>query len=371
MYIREGAKCFLRPPFTRRLAEQDILFGNLETPVVPEEKPSMLYKAKLRFNAPPALLDSLVDGGESGAFQGGDLPLFDVLSVVNNHSFDRGVQGLETTIDEVRKRAMVPVGMARELDEEQLAGRYQVIQRNGLNIGFVAFTWGINKGVLSGPTPGYVNEIPFGVPGELPDLAELFQLLRLCREEGADLLVASLHWGYEFEYYPSPNFMQIARLIAASGADLIIGHGPHVIQPLEVLHVNLPEYEGTRHYVRDEQDPSPRTCLVAYSLGNFSTLMTSDPCRIGALLSVEVTRAKQYHLGVERHIIKSAKLNLAYCQHESKLFISKPMTLYDVEWALSPKNPYDRLKKRVEEALDEVGSQRFQWRQSKSPWPEY
>ena len=369
MYHREGAERFLQPPLTKRLAEQDILFGNLETPVVPSQKPSMLHKMSLRFNAPPALLDTLATGGLSGGYDNAEGTLFDVLSVVNNHSFDRGSEGLKTTMFEVAARGMQCVGVSHRLDESQDGGRYVIIERRGLRVGYVAYTWGINKGILDGPTPGYVNEIPFGLRDEIPDISSLARLLRKCRNEGADIVVASLHWGYEFEYYPLPHFMKIARLVAASGADMIVGHGTHVVQPIEVLHVNLPEYEGTSHYVEDLEDTSPRTCLVAYSLGNFTTVMAAGPCRLGALLSVRIARGKTA-TGQSRYLLANASIALTYADHKSKFLSSKPLTMYDVDWALSAQNSNDELRADVERALAKVGKERLgaKWLEGEEQW---
>ena len=369
MYLCEGAEQFLRPPLFKRLKEQDVLFGNLETPVVPSQKPSMLHKFNLRFNAPKELLDTLATGGVACAYDESRGPLFDVLSVVNNHSFDRGLEGLKRTMNEVSARGMVNVGIAQDFAGKEPAGRYVIVQRNGLNVGYVAYTWGINNGILDGPTPDYVNEIPFGQRDKLPDLSQLASLLRKCRTEGADIVVASLHWGYEYEYYPVPHFMKIARLIAASGADLIIGHGTHVVQPIEVLHVNLPEYEGTSHYVEDAEDPSPRTCLVAYSLGNFTTVMTSDPCRVGAFLSVEVGRGKLLS-GGSRCLLTSAKMSLTYAQHKSKFLNSSHMTMRDVKWALSSQNSNEELREKVKVALAKVCPERLgeKWLKGNEPW---
>ncbi len=372
MHIRKGTEDYLRQPLTEKLAQVDFLFGNLESPIVPGEKPGMLHKLGLRFNTAPELLDTLANGGKQGAYVDSNVPLFDILSIVNNHSFDRGVDGLKTTMFEIGARGMHCVGIAKDFNARQDRGRYEIVSRNGLRVGYVAYTWGINAGILDGETPSYVNEIPFGVRDSIPDMSQFTRLLRLCRQEGADLVIASVHWGYEFEYYPEPHFMKLARLLAANGADMVVGHGPHVVQPIEVLHVNIPEYENTNHYVRDEQDDSPRTCLVAYSLGNFTTVMNSLPCRIGGLLTVEVAQGNNLQTGEKRCLLTKAQLSLYFAQHKKRLGKARVVTLRDVSWSMSDANKDSRLKNEVKEALSLIESKRLgqKWLTNDYQWLE-
>jgi poly-gamma-glutamate synthesis protein (capsule biosynthesis protein) len=119
---------------------------------------------------------------------------------------------------------------------------------------------------------------------------------------GAEFRVVALHWGHEFEFFPLPEQVQIARQIIRAGADLIVGTHPHVVQPLEVCFVNgyeeryrrdgldLPALrERTGCLVRDAA-AAPRKGLIAYSVGNFATAMYTPHCRVGLVLSLALTR---------------------------------------------------------------------------------
>jgi poly-gamma-glutamate synthesis protein (capsule biosynthesis protein) len=67
-----------------------------------------------------------------------------------------------------------------------------------------------------------------------------------------DVVVVSVHWGAEFDPVPTDRQRELASAAVEAGADLVVGHHPHVLQPIEVT-----------------TKPTGRTALVAYSLGNF------------------------------------------------------------------------------------------------------
>src|SRR5262249_35796241 len=105
---------------------------------------------------------------------------------------------------------------------------------------------------------------------------------------GVDVRIVSLHWGYEFEYYPDPDVMQVGHEIVRAGADLGLGTHPHVVQPLEVCAVN--GYEAGEGAGRLEAEGPPRKALVAYSLGNFATAMFTPHCQVGLALGLSLAR---------------------------------------------------------------------------------
>ena len=82
------------------------------------------------------------------------------------------------------------------------------------------------------------------------DLEPALQAVREARGR-AEVVVVSVHWGNEYQHLPTKRQRDIARALVGAGCDLLLGHHPHVLQPVEVV-----EAEG-------------RKALVAYSLGNF------------------------------------------------------------------------------------------------------
>lgn len=110
------------------------------------------------------------------------------------------------------------------------------------------------------------------------------------RDGGAELVVVLAHWGYEFEFYPDPHFMVLARRMVAAGADLVLGHGPHVVQPAELCHVNRPDRvpgvgSCSVRSIRGDDDP-PRTAAIFYSLGDFGTTLPTVQQKTGLVATV-------------------------------------------------------------------------------------
>jgi hypothetical protein len=239
LWMRRGYEDFISPSL-RPALKADVLFGNLETPVAPSRPVRERMPDVLRSNAPPALLDTLARHG------------FDVLSVVNNHCLDQGTDGLRQTVAQVRERGMQAIE----------AGTCERLERRGVRVAFLGFAAVVNPRRGLQPPAGAVVR-PNG-EGREPFLAAV----RAARRR-ADLVVVSAHWGYEHEYFPDRRQAGLARALVAAGADLILGHHPHILQPVEFIPRRAGGYG-----------------LVCYSLGNFASVMYTLPCRVGAVARV-------------------------------------------------------------------------------------
>ncbi len=244
------------------LLDGDLRVGNLETPVVQGESTDLSDLGLYTFNSPPALLDGL--------------PL-DLLQLNNNHSVDLGDDGLDATLALVDARGFGVTGV----------DAHATVDVGGLRVAFLSYTWGLNG---RGPSARHdLFVVPFGhlQDGDL-DLGGLAADVASARAGGADVVVVLPHWGFEYEYYADPWFLQLGRRIVAAGADLVVGTGPHVVQPAEICAVNRPEVlpgVGTCS-VRAEGDP--RTAAILYSLGNFDTVQPTIPVQTGLVATVEV-----------------------------------------------------------------------------------
>jgi hypothetical protein len=168
----------------------------------------------------------------------------------------------------------------------------------GVRIGFYAAGYGMNDPRRSAASRLRINAIPGLAPEgpARPDLSGVADALAAMRADGAEFRVVALHWGFEFEMYPTPRQMQVARDIVRAGADVILGTHPHVQQPAEVLYVN--GYERL-HPPQADLPPGcllrdgagrPRKAVVFYSLGNFATAMHTFPCRVGRIQSLSLRR---------------------------------------------------------------------------------
>lgn len=242
------------------LLDGDLRIGNLETPTSPEHPTDQESLGLYTFNAPTELLDGL--------------PL-DVLQLNNNHSMDVGADGLSATVAEVQARGFVATGV----DE------HATVEVGGARVALLSYTWGLNG--RDAPADHELFVVPFGHLEETLDLTGMAADIAAARQAGADLVVVMPHWGFEYEYYADPHFMVLGRRMVAAGADLVVGHGPHVVQPPEWCRVNQPEFvPGIGQCSLRTDDGEPRDAAILYSLGNFDTMQPTVPVRTGLVATV-------------------------------------------------------------------------------------
>lgn len=233
----------------------DWVFGNLETPLAGQ---ALKYTGYPRFNAPTELAAALVDAG------------INVVSTANNHTMDRGFPGVVRTLENVRKSGLIPVGTAADANDAQ---RLTIVERDGIRMGFLAYTYGTN-GI---PVP---EDHAFAV--NLIDSEVIVEQIASLRSAGADVVTVSLHFGLEYQRMPSKQQVQLARKLIAAGADIVLGSHPHVVQPLE--RVSIPASESV--------DGIARTGVVIYSLGNFISNQTGDWKDVGLILKVNIGKTE-------------------------------------------------------------------------------
>lgn len=233
--------------------------GNLETPVAPSFPTDLQELPLYAFNAPPAYLDALP---------------FDALQLNNNHSLDVGDLGLTETVEQVLSAGYVATGV----------DTHAVVDVDGEEFALLSYTWGLNR--PEEPTTHELFVVPFGHLDEAIDLQPIADDLAAARAAGQRAIVL-VHWGYEYEYYADPHFLVLGRRLVALGADLVVGSGPHVVQPPELCFVNHPDVvPGIGTCSVRTLDDAPRTAAVLYSLGNFATMNPTVPVQVGVAASV-------------------------------------------------------------------------------------
>lgn len=279
MWIRKNWAHFLPAPTLARLRRLDGLVGNLETVVSSSIPVNEFWPDLLFFNSDPRLVTSFrAEEGRS---------LFAALSFANNHTLDHGDAGARDTLAFLASQSIPQSGIA-----EPGSRRWAEFSRGGIRFGFYAATFGLNDRSLLKSTTLQLNQIP-GIapdrPGITPNLSEARQALVEMEKAGIEVKILSLHWGHEFEFYPTDRQMHAARELAAAGADIIVGSHPHVPQPPEILLVNgyAPAIETK---ARVEGPGRKRKALVFYSLGNFASAMFTPYCRLATLWPVSFYR---------------------------------------------------------------------------------
>lgn len=190
---------------------------------------------------------------------------FDVLQLANNHILDCGEEGVQTTLSRLKADGIAQVGVNTTADA---AGTPQVTELGGLRVGWVAHTFSVNFKPFPEGKPWIVNMTPFHLEAD-PDISPIEQQVQACRESGCDLVFVVLHWGLEFELFPHPDQLKWAHCFAEVGADAVIGHHPHVPQPIEIY--------------RPHSAPGKAVPIV-YSLGNLSSLL-SHPAMVLSLVA--------------------------------------------------------------------------------------
>ena len=148
---------------------------------------------------------------------------WDACTTASNHSMDAGVEGIRETADLLDAAGVAHVGTFRSPAER----RDPVVLRtgNGVRVGIVAATYGLNGYVLPAGSEYAVSQL--GDPDDL--LAQAHR----ARAAGADIVVAHVHWGTEYDHLPTAEQVALARRLTASpDVDLVLGEHAHVVQPV-------------------------------------------------------------------------------------------------------------------------------------------
>jgi len=244
--IKKNGNNNFRFPFLKiikELQKTDILFGNLEGPISDKgQKVGSIYS----FRMDPKVIDGLIFAG------------FDVLSVANNHMLDYGRAAMTDTFFRLKESGIDYIGAG--FDENE-AYAPKIKEVNGTKIAFLAFT-------NLGPASWGAIENKSGMALFSKDKLE--KEIKEARDK-ADLVIVSFHFGDEYKTSPTEEQKTIAQLAIDSGADLFVGHHPHVVEPVE-------EYKGK---------------YIAYSLGNFVFDQNfSDETMKGLMLKVIVENGR-------------------------------------------------------------------------------
>lgn len=225
------------------MQKPDIMFANQETILGGTALGLSSYP---RFNSPYEVGDALKDAG------------VDIVSMANNHTLDRGPQAVMNATDYLNQIGIQYVGAYRSLEDQNT---HRVIEKQGISTGFLAYTYGTNGLIRPENQPYLVQYI---------DVEKISQDIKEMKEL-ADFVVVSLHFGIEYQRFPNDDQKQIVQRLHEAGADVILGHHPHVLQPVDWL----------------ESEDGHKT-FVIYSLGNFLSGQSELYQRIGALLQMDL-----------------------------------------------------------------------------------
>ncbi|MDR2683428.1 MAG: CapA family protein, partial [Dysgonamonadaceae bacterium] len=232
------------------------------------------YKGYPQFSAPDEYAWALKEAG------------FDIFLNANNHIVDRGNAGILRTLSALDSMGITHTGVFGNSGEK--AQNYPlIVEKEGIRLAFLNYTYGTN---------GFYAKPPIAVNYIRKD--SIRQDIQKAKDRGADLIIATMHWGEEYKLIPNKTQENLAEFLMQEGVDLIIGAHPHVVQPSKAV---TDSAGNIRH-------------VIVYSLGNLVSGMLAPNTEGGQLVKVTIQkdpnavriRSAAYAL-VYRHKAKEGK----------------------------------------------------------------
>lgn len=241
-------------PVAKYMRNADITTANMEVPVA---GPAFELSGYPAFNSPPQIIDALNGAG------------VDIVNNATNHSMDRGTGGVEASTSNMRERGMLYMG---SFASPQDRATPRIIERNGLKVGFLAYTYGTN-GI---PVPaGEEYAVNFIDPDQMrADITAL--------RDDVDVLIVNLHAGEEYEPLPVQAQIDAADTARNAGADFILGGHPHILEPFQRYPENEPGLG------------------VWFSHGNFLHGQYDERTKYGGIGEYTITRRTDGTLSLDR-----------------------------------------------------------------------
>lgn len=232
------------------LKEGDLTIANLETRLAGKEYGYSGYPV---FNCPESLAWNLKELG------------VDVVTTANNHTLDHGWPGIVNTINNLESAGLDYVGTHQTKGDSDQAFITEV---KGMKIGILNYTENTNGIPLPKGNEFSVDLIqPEKIFGEIDKL----------KNNGAEVIIAYLHFGTEYQRYPNKFQTKLVDDLFQRGVDIVFGDHVHVIQPIEYKKVSTAGGE--------------KNCLVVYSLGNFISNQSWRYSNCGLITNVELEKS--------------------------------------------------------------------------------
>ena len=189
------------------VAKADLAICHLETPLA---KPNGPFSGYPDFSGPPQIATALRATG------------FDACSTASNHTLDQGSAGISRTLRALDQARIKHTGSARSETESR---RITLLRAGDVRVALLSYAYGFNGHTYPGGRTWLANRI---------DPVAIVDDAKRARRQGAQVVIAALHWGTEYQQTPSRQQLDLAPRLARSGAlDLIISHHSHVVEPVQ------------------------------------------------------------------------------------------------------------------------------------------
>ena len=237
-----------------------------------------------QFNGPTQILDAVADTG------------FDWLAASSNHSLDKGSDALLAELNYLHEN-YPDISVTGAYRNEEESNQYIVREVNGIKVGLLGYTYGLNG-------------IP--LPEDMPWLVELINEDQIQKDMEAlskisDVQIVSMHWGTEYHTEIEAEQQAMAQKMNEWGVEVIIGTHPHVIKPAEII-------QG------EKQDT-----LCYYSLGNFLSAQDTNEGMVGGMASFTL----QYDFDTQETSFKDVKFTPTVMYYDPAFTTFKVMTIHD------------------------------------------
>lgn len=286
-------------PVKPYLTAPDITIANQETMIGGKQHGLSSYPS---FNSPHEVGDALKANG------------VDLVTLANNHTLDRGEKVILSALNYWNQIDVMYTGAyLNEKDSQNI----RLIKKNDITVSFLSYTYG-------------TNGIP--VPTGKDHLVNLIEVERIKRDilqakKLSDVNVVSLHFGNEYERMPNDFQKEMVKVVTEAGGDIIIGHHPHVLQP-----------------VKWETASDGSKTFVAYSLGNFLSGQRREFKDIGGIVQLSVTkRQKGSQISIE---LTEPKFLATY--------VDQPFVIHPMKDLPAMKKSYGEIKSHMKQWVPEL-----------------
>lgn len=298
----------------------DITITNLETSFAGEAEG---YSNFPIFNSPDSLATALKNIG------------VDIVSTAGNHALDKGFKGLSRTIDVLEENGLHHLGTYKT-EEAQKELLYEDIK--GLKVAFIDYTYGTNGIPVPEGKEFCINLI---------DKNLIKKQIKQAQDENADVIIACMHWGIEYQTSPNSEQKELADFLFKNGVDIIIGNHPHVLESMEKRTVEL-------------DDGTAKECFVIYALGNFTADQRDIITRDSIILNLTATKHSNGKLTIDK--AEYTPIFMFKNSNATKKFkvlnIQKTLDKYDSgEDTSIGKSNYDMLKTQLTKIKEIVGEE--------------
>lgn len=237
----------------------------------------------------------------------------DVVSLAHNHAMDYGEEGLTSTNEYLNSIGIETVGIQKETSKD----RVKIVERRGVKIAILAFTYDNNKGGVN----IYNEDI---VKSDLQ-----------YAEENAQISIVMMHWGDVNTNRVNKEQEKQTNLLIENGADIIIGAHPSAIQKMEMI-----------------ENKEGEQCFVAYSVGDFTSEFVNENANLELILNFQIFVNKEGKASIYKVDYTPVYMydkGSKYKENRYKILdMKKEISIFDTDESEIDKNTYDKLVRGID-----------------------